>query len=129
MTMILQRFANKIDLTADFRLLANLIYACAAIALLTPFTINNFIHGRAYIGFAWLAVAIVLIVNAISILRGQYYPVRLFIFLVPALIGTLCLVLLNQDIIGVMWCYPAILSFYIMFPERLAWIGRPRTWG
>jgi diguanylate cyclase (GGDEF)-like protein len=56
--------------------------------------------------------------------------------LVPVIVFVLMFVLRKQGVIGVLWCYPAVLSFYFMLPERRAWIANlfllavvlPETW-
>jgi diguanylate cyclase (GGDEF)-like protein len=49
----------------------------------------------------------------------------------------LAFALRKQGIIGALWCYPAVISFYFMLPERKAWIANavllavalPQAWG
>ena len=129
-------FPQKLDFTADFRIAANLGCAYASIVLLTPFAINNFVQGRWILGITSFSVSLVLAFNAWSILHGNFRPVLIFFLLVPALISALFFVIGKQGIIGILWSYPAILSFYFMLTERRAWLANalllliilPRAW-
>ncbi|MEM7737691.1 MAG: GGDEF domain-containing protein, partial [Deinococcota bacterium] len=52
-----------------------------------------------------------------------YYVNLTFFGLVPVIIGALVLSLTTQGTIGVLWCYPAVFSFYFTLPERHAWLA------
>lgn len=97
--------------------------AVAALFLLTPFSINNFLQGRLFLGAGSLAIVGLLAFNAWSITRGRYYSSFTLIGLVPAVIFFLVFALHKQGIVGALWCYPAAISFYFMLPERKAWIA------
>ena len=120
----------------DFRQKATLGIALAAFILLTPFSINHIVQGHVYLGGGSLAVVLLLAGNAWSIWRGRYSPALTFLGIVPTIIFYLVLTIVNQGIIGVLWCYPAVISFYFMLPERKAWIANgamlaltlPQTW-
>ncbi|MCX4186557.1 GGDEF domain-containing protein [Methylophaga sp. OBS4] len=97
--------------------------AIAAVFVITPFSINNLIQHRYLLGFGSLGVILILISNAWICLRGRYYPFLTLFGLVPAIIVFLGLAIHRQGMIGALWCYPAVISFYFMLPERQAWIA------
>ena len=98
--------------------------AVVSIALLTPFAINNFVQGRILLGLGAALIVLILAFNAWSITKyKRYYPNLILYGLVPAILFFLNLSLRTQGIIGVLWCYPAVFSFYFMLPERKAWIA------
>jgi len=106
--------------------------------ILTPFSINNFIQGRTILGAGSLAVVGFLAFNAWSItVHNRYYATLTFFGMVPTIVFFLTISLQAQGMIGVFWCYPAVLTFYFMLPERMAWIANalllivvvPQAWG
>lgn len=105
----------------DFRVKSTQHVAMVAAIVLAPFVVNNFYQGRPVIGFAALAVATVLALSAWSISRGRYNPTLTLIGMVPTILVALALALHKEAIIGVLWCYPALISFYFILPERKAW--------
>ena len=107
----------------DFRQKATLGVALAAFVLLTPFALNHIVQGHAYLGSGSLAVVTLLAGNAWRIWRGRYSPALTLFAIVPAIIFYLLLTIYKQGIIGVLWCYPAVISFYFMLPERKARIA------
>jgi len=95
-----------------------------ALFLLTPFSVNNFVNGRLLLGVGSLVIVIALAVNAWTVARsGRYYPEVSLYGLMPAIIFFLTLSIQRQGIIGVLWCFPAVLACYVMLPERKAWIA------
>jgi diguanylate cyclase (GGDEF)-like protein len=105
----------------DFRRTASLGVAVAALILLTPFALNNFSQGRFWLGLGSLLVIGIVAASARSILRGTYRPLLTFSVLVPAIIVFLAMAIRRQEIIGILWCFPAVIAFSIMLPERAAW--------
>lgn len=97
--------------------------ALTALVTLTPFAAYNFLQGRQIFGIGALVIVLVLTFNAWSISRGRYHPVLTLLGLVPAMSGFLAYTIQDQGMIGVLWCYPVVLSFYFMLPERMAWMA------
>ena len=96
--------------------------AIVSLVLMTPFAINNFLQGRILLGIGSSAILVIMAFNAWSIhYRDRYYAGFSFIVLVPVILFFLCLSIRTQGLIGIFWCYPAIVSFYFMLPERMAW--------
>ena len=114
---------RKIEESSDFRHKATLGLTICAFFILTPFSINNFIQGRYLLGAGSLAIVVIITFNGWCITRDRYYPSLTLFGLVPAILFFLVVAYQKQGIVGALWCYPAILSFYVMLPERKAWIA------
>lgn len=110
-------------LAADFRGKTTLGVGVVGVILLTPFAINNFVQGRPLLGSGALAIVALLAFNAWSISRGRYYPSITLVGLVPVIVLFLVFALRKQGMVGALWCYPAVISFYFMLPERRAWLA------
>lgn len=108
---------------ADYRRRANEGLAAAALLMLTPFAINNFIQGRILLGFGSAAIVIVMAANA-WILKGNRLSTLLnSIVVVPAMLIFISMSIQHQGVIGVMWSYPAVLACFIILPERNAMLA------
>lgn len=107
----------------NFRVTTTRAVAIAAVALLTPFAVNNFVQGRPVLGIGSTGIVLLLAINAWLLAHGRYYPLVILLGLVPAVLAFLLLSLSRQGLIGALWCYPAVLAFYAMLPERHAWIA------
>jgi diguanylate cyclase len=107
----------------DFRSKSTLGVAVAALFLLTPFAVNNFVQGRYLLGVGSFAIVVILAVSAWGIRRGRDYSSLTLFALVPAILFFLVFSLRKQGMVGVFWCYPAVLAFYFMLPERKAWVA------
>ncbi|MCH8079767.1 MAG: GGDEF domain-containing protein [Proteobacteria bacterium] len=94
-----------------------------SLVLLIPFFINNFLHHRYLLAAGCFAVVSILATNCWYLSRGRYSSLLYSIGLVPAIIFLLVLALRQQEIIGILWCYPSVLAFYLILPERKAWIA------
>lgn len=108
---------------------ATLAIALAALVLLTPFAISNFVHGRAVLGAGSLLIILLLAGNAWEILRGRYHPLVLLLGLVPAVLFFLTLFIRGQGMEGVLWTYPALIGFYFILSERQAWLANAALLG
>ncbi|MFK8018920.1 MAG: diguanylate cyclase [Pseudomonadales bacterium] len=98
--------------------------AIVCIVVLTPFAINNFAQGRTSIGIGASAIIGFFAFNAYSIsILKKYYPSLTLLALMPAVVAFLISALASQGIIGALWCYPAVIAFYFMLPERKAWLA------
>ncbi len=98
--------------------------AAASWVILPPFVINNFIKGQTLLGIGTLAILMILAFHAWTILRhNRYYPLLILLSLIPAILCLLGLSLRNQGLIGILWCYPAVISLYFTLPETKAWIA------
>lgn len=120
----------------DFRIKSTLGVALSALLLLTPFSLNNIIQGRYGLGVGSLVIVIFLGFCAKQCHRGDYRPRLMLLVLVPTIILFIAVAILDLGTTGVLWCYPALLAFYVMLPERMAWLANlvlllvelPITW-
>ena len=111
--------------------------AIVSLVIMTPFAINNFIQGRILLGIGSTAILVIMAFNAWSIhYHDRYYAMFSFLVLVPVILFFLSLSIRTQGLIGIFWSYPAIVAFYFMLPERMAWaanilllvISIPQAW-
>ncbi len=105
---------------ADYRRKANEGLALAAIVLLTPFSINNFIQGRLLLGAGSLVIVIVMASTAWVFKGNRMSNLLSAIVIVPAMLIFVSMSIHNQQIIGVLWAYPAVFSCFIILPLRSA---------
>ncbi|HEY0666421.1 MAG TPA: GGDEF domain-containing protein [Gallionella sp.] len=109
--------------TSDFRTKSALAISVTALLLVMPFSINNLLQGRYLLGGWSLVIVAILAINAWTSARGRHFPTLTLLGLTPSIILFLSLAFQKQGIIGALWCYPAVLSFYVMLPERKAWLA------
>lgn len=95
----------------------------ASILVLLPFSVNNLIEHAYMLGYGSLLIVALLAFNGWFSLKGCYYPLMTLAVLTPAIMLLLFYAFQQQGIIGALWCYPAIISFYFMLPERQAWLA------
>lgn len=107
----------------DFRHKATMGVAITGLIFLTPFAINNFYRGRIELGVASVVIIAILALIAWTLRRGHYHVWLIFAGLVPTTIAFLILSYQQQGIIGALWCFPAVLAFYFILPERHAWFA------
>lgn len=104
----------------EFRVRATKGVALSALLFLTPFALNDFWHGRLLLGTGSLAVVAILSLIAWQLQRGHYNPMLVFCALVPCVLLILAIAFHWQGVIGVLWCFPAVVAFYFMMPPPLA---------
>lgn len=88
-----------------------------------PFSFYNFFLGRYVLGVGSVTVVLLMIINAWNCWHGRYYPLMILFGLAPIGVAFLGLAIYQQGMIGLLWCYPAVISFYFMLPERYAWVA------
>jgi len=94
----------------------------STLILVTPFAINNLINGRFLIGALCLSIAALSIISARSCHKGEYHwGINLALF-TPIILLTIPLITYQQGIIGTFWAYFAVLGFYFILTERVAWL-------
>jgi len=118
----MSRAGNRDELL-EFRRKATLGVAILGVLILSPFAFNNFFQHRPLLGAGSLAIVLILAWNAWHIRNRGYSPWLILFGLVPLIIVFIVLALGRQGIIGALWCYPAVLAFYMMLPQRKAWIA------
>ena len=114
---------DKFSPVKDLRARLTLTLGIAGLVFLAPFAINNFVHGRLWMGFGALSITAIMGYQAWSITKGRYYPFIASGVLAPLLIVFLALAIATQGMIGYLWSYPVTIVLYFMLPERQAWIA------
>ena len=108
-------------LAGDMRPRTTYWIALTALLVVTPFTVNNFVHLRFGLAVASLVVVLVLVLNAWGARARRCGPGTVLATVVPPTVVFLAISTASQGVIGVLWCFPAVLSFYCMLPQRMAW--------
>ncbi len=107
----------------DYRARAHIGLAVAAVLLLTPFSINNFLQGRFMLGVG-TSVIVIAIASSAWMTSHRRDPTLISLFLlVPSIIAFVSMSLHGQGVIGVLWSYPSMLAFFILLKERVAIIA------
>lgn len=107
----------------EFRRKATLRLAVTSLAFMIPFTAVHFVMGRYLLGGACLAIVFSLGANSWVSAKGRYSPKLTLFVLLPVVLVSLGLSFQLQGVVGALWCFPAIIVFYFMLPERLAWVS------
>jgi len=108
-------------LNSDFRVRSTLGVAIAGVVLLAPFTVNHISQGRYLLAVGTGIIVLVMAGLAWIGRQDRYHPWLTFGVLTPAMLFFLGVSLIEQGVIGALWCFPAILVFYFTLPERMAW--------
>ena len=93
--------------------------ALAGALVLAPFSINNFIQGRTWLGVVTAFVVASFFANAWATYRGRRLLVPPALAFLPA-IAALLLSVRKQEIIGVLWTYPSMVLFHFVLDRRTA---------
>lgn len=111
------------DPHADYRIRTTFYLSVMTLVIVVPFAINNFVQGRVALGIGSLLIAGILALIAVQIRRGRFPWLISLVGLIPAVISFLYYSITVQGVIGILWCFPAVISFYMLLPERQAWIA------
>lgn len=95
--------------------------AFVVLIFLMPFSIYHFYLERYVLGIGSLTIVILMAINAWNCWRGRYYPLWIFFSLAPISAIFLGLTIYQHDVMGLLWCYPAVICFYFMLPQHYAW--------
>jgi len=123
-------------LNTDFRQKAVVGVGVAGVLLLSPFSLNHLRQGRVLLGLGTLLIVTILGSMAWLGSRDRYHPWIVLLGFAPAVLVFIDFSVRDQGVIGALWCFPAILAFYFMLPEPMAWIANgalyavavPETW-
>jgi diguanylate cyclase (GGDEF)-like protein len=93
--------------------------AVATVVVVFPFAVNNFLQGRAAMG--WLAAVFIaiLLVDAAAIYRRRPMPIALWT-LAPAALVTMVGAFLTGHYLALAWSYPLVILFYFILGRGLA---------
>ncbi len=119
------KWFQKLSRTEDaFLYSSSLRIACIFIVIGLPFSINHLVNGRYTLAVFSFGVLAILALNAWSTIQFKRYHTDLILFgLVPAATILLLEAILIQGLLGVLWCFPAIVACFFMLPERRAWLA------
>ncbi|HEX7639501.1 MAG TPA: GGDEF domain-containing protein, partial [Burkholderiaceae bacterium] len=110
------------DVLGEYRDRIMLPIASAAVVLLVPFALVDFLVGQALMGLLALAVVLPLGLDTVALWRHRRPPVPYGWMLLP--VGAaIAAALLQHGVHGAMWCYPAILFCYFVLPGWQATAG------
>jgi len=108
-----------------------------AALMLTPFTINNLIQGRYFLGAFTLLILILCSTSAWFCYRGHYHlKINLF-GITPAIIIAIVTAVHQLGVAGSYWATLGVIAFYFILPPKPAWIANfifiviifPTAWG
>ncbi|MCK5359617.1 MAG: GGDEF domain-containing protein [Gammaproteobacteria bacterium] len=114
---------EKPIIASDYRTKTTLGLALTTLIFLSPFGVAQFVQGNIVLGAFSLVVIVLFAINAWNCKRGQYNFMLTYIGLVPAIIIFFVYAFHTAGVISIFWCFPAVLAFYFMLPERQAWIA------
>jgi len=93
-----------------------------ALIFITPFAIKNYLDGHLNLSIATFGIMCAFAVNTITmVFRKKYYSNVSLFFLSPVIIVFAYFAIQVQGIIGMLWCFPVMVSLYYLLPERQAW--------
>lgn len=114
--------ADKISIIND-RAKVTLWLAIAALVPVVPLTINHFFQERYLLGLASVAVIVVLLSLIWVIQKKGYKAILTTAGFIPVIILFLCVSIQKQQIIGALWCYPAVIVPFFILPRRQAMLA------
>jgi diguanylate cyclase (GGDEF)-like protein len=88
-----------------------------AIVFLVPFAIHDFLRGRMALGVAILCVVATFAADGYAVRKRRRPPIPYALLLVP-ITAAITLSLATQGVIGAFWCYPVVLFFFFVLPQR-----------
>ncbi|MDT8447813.1 MAG: ATP-binding protein [bacterium] len=106
----------------DFRIVASFGVTLCGFLLVVPFAVNGFVQGRYLLACGASAVALTGVQHLRDCVRGNYQSGWYMYGLVPMEVLYLSFALYKQGVLATYWSYPAIISFYVVLPERPAWV-------
>jgi len=118
----MSQLTNNSDIP-DFLMKSTLGCVAASLFILTPFSVNNLIQGRYFIGVFTMGLTILSLVNLFICLRGKY-PEKLNLFgMTPAIILAIAFTTHELGVIASYWAFMGVLAFYFLLPENKAKIA------
>ena len=107
----------------SFLLKSTLGVAFISTCILVPFGFNNFIQDRYLLGTLTFVIAVLCSISAWFCYRGRYDERVNLYGIAPAIIITNVFIILKLGVIGSYWAFLSLLSFYLILPEKKAWIA------
>lgn len=89
-----------------------------------PFIILDLIRGTYASGILLLLLSCAAAFNLWTIKKKNvYYPIVTFLVMLPIFLIFDYQVIIDQQIIGVLWSYPFLVGFYFALPQRMSWVA------
>jgi len=94
----------------------------SSLILIIPFAVNNLINNRYLIGVLCIIIAGLSLMSARASSKGGYsWGINLF-SITPIVLIVIPLITLKLGIVGTYWAFLAVVAFYLILTERIAWI-------
>lgn len=104
----------------DFRAKATLGVAKAALCLLLPLTILNFVDGNTSVALVSSYVLVLLVLNVYLVVNSRCHEnVTTYGLVLPGMV-LMSVVFQHNAIVASLWCYPAIIACYCMLSRHRA---------
>jgi len=117
---------KQIFINADLHSINQLLWRISLVAglFIMPFGVNHFLEGRIVLSIMAFVIVGITLFSAWTITKhGFHYPAVIHFVLVPTIICSLSISLQFQGLVGALWCFPAMVSFYLMMTTGYAWIA------
>lgn len=94
-----------------------------SVMVVAPFSIWNFLNGNYGVGATSAIITVMIAAAFVSSYKqsNHFHAISLY-GIVPTMIGFLYYTSISLGVAGTLWCYPAIVVFYFILPERKAWV-------
>ncbi len=106
----------------DFRDMMHRAIALVAVLLVLPFAVSHLAEGRLVLGVGLVAVVAVLVLNGWPGRKGRLLPIVVFVCLVPTILFAQHMAIVQLGLVGALWTFAALTMFYMVLPERQAWL-------
>jgi diguanylate cyclase (GGDEF)-like protein len=107
----------------DYRIKANFWVSVIVVISILPLAVNHLYRENYIIAAGDLLIVLLFAVNAIGCYRGNFYSNFVFWTIVPITNIFLGYALLDQGVGLAFWCYPALVGYYFILPEKKAWFA------
>lgn len=107
----------------DYRRRSTFWLTVLGLVVIPPFLINNLFSGRTLMTVESVLILLALALQAWKLHTHQPVQKITSFILTPIVILFLVSSIMNQSVIGAMWCYPSMIAFYFMMPRQHAIIA------
>ena len=110
------------DIKIEFYRKSTLVFSVMSLLYISPFALSDLLQGNLVFGLSSTCVMLILVVCFWITSRGHYNIYINLYIMTPVVISFLGYCVIEKQIIGILWCFPALFSFYFILPEKKAWI-------
>ncbi len=110
---------DKEDVVSVYRERLMLLFALVFIALFLPLMIFNLVRGQTSLGTAIGCLLVIVILNAAAIHFKKSVPIARTVFII-GLAVVVGIALVNREVYGTYWTFPAVLFISFSVPRKLA---------